>query len=168
MPRRIEMTPNRSLFHTATLTGAAFLLSFAHVSVATAQTGFATEPPEPPTRYAASCTAQPQVGVSSAGCSVPVPAGKRFIIESATVGGRHLSSQYVSAAIFIRVAGAPMRHYVPAGFQILSNSSSYWSGAIAGTIFAESGDVSLSIVRGPELSGTPWFVMTVSGYLEDM
>jgi len=170
----MTMRPNRSPLRAATLTAvAAFLFSFAHVSTAAAQARFTTETPAPPTRYVTSCTAQPQVGVSSATCGVTLPAGKRFIIESATVGGRHLSSQYVSVVIHTRVAGVTFKHYVPAGFQILSATSTYWSGALAGRIFAEPsdvqlGDITLNVVRGPESSGTPWFVMTLTGYLEDI
>jgi hypothetical protein len=157
MPRRIEMKSNRSLLRVAAVTGvAAFLFSFAHVSPAAAQT----------TRYARMCTAEVQAGASSANCTVPVPNGKRFVIETVSVGGHVPSAQYTRVDVWTWVNGLEMKYAVPAGSQVLSNAWSWWSGALSSTIFSE-GTVRLSFYRqGSNTSHS--MRLTVSGYLEDM
>lgn len=159
------MTPKRSFYRVAAITGAvAFLLSFAHVSTAAAQS---------PTRIAKTCTAQIQPGAWLAYCNVAVPAGKRFVIESATAGGAHPSTQSLSVSIFTKAGNVSVEHTVPAGFQVLGGPSTRWGGAIAGTIFAEPGNIQLGIGRlnngSPSpYEGSPWIRMTLAGYLEDM
>jgi hypothetical protein len=159
------MTSNVSLFRTAALTGAAaFLFSFAHVAPAAAQAR---------TRIAKTCTAQIEAGSHFAYCNVTVPAGKRFVIESATAVGIHPSNQSMTVSIFTKVGNGSVQHAVPGGFQVLSGPTTYWSGNLAGTIFGEPGPIQLSIGRlnngePSPYDGSPWIRMTLSGYLEDM
>ena len=60
------MTPHRSLFRVAALTGAAVLFSVAHAAPAAAQTS---------TRHVAACSANLSDGTTTAQCTVTVPAG---------------------------------------------------------------------------------------------
>ena len=79
------MTPKCSFYRVAALTGAAaFLFSLAHVSPAAAQTT---------TPHQGGCIVELEAGVGQGECTIPVPAGKRFVIESATVGGVLSSTQ---------------------------------------------------------------------------
>ena len=160
------MTTNRSLLRVAALTGvAAFLFSVAHVSPAAAQT-----------TYHKTCIASASEGASAGECTVQLPVGKRFVIESATVAGGVESSQHTRVEIRTTLWGGTWAvHHVPAGFQVLSNSRSVWSGALPGRIFAEAignyapgaGSVRLYFYRG---ATTGWanLRMTLTGYLEDM
>ncbi len=153
------MTPEYSLRRVAALAGAAALLSmFAHVGAAAAQT---------PTRLGRTCTAQATAGDTSAECTVTVPAGKRFVIQSATVGGGTVSAQWIQARIMAKVGGGNHMHNVVAGFQVVNNTYTWWSGAVPGTIYGEAGTITLSFSRGGS-SGTAWLRMTLTGYLEDM
>ena len=118
------------------------------------------------------CTAQMQPGEWLAACNVYVPAGKRFVIESASAGGLHPSSQSIDVVIFTKSNGVYVEHAVPAGFQVLNGPSTRWSGALPGTIFAETGHIQLGIGRlndgdGSPYDGSPWIRMTLSGYFED-
>ena len=150
------MTPKRSFFGVAALSGAAAcLLSFAHVTAAAAQT---------PTRFTATCTAILSPGEYLDTCSMAVPQGKVFVIESATVHGSLPSSQWVQVLLVTKEGYADRRHAVPAGFQVLSSAQSKWSGAIPGTIFGE-GWIELEIYRGGGSHAT--FTATLSGHLED-
>jgi hypothetical protein len=158
------MTPHVSVFRIAALTGAAFLFSFAHASPAAAQT---------PTRFAKTCSVQLDPGSAHGYCNVYVPAGKRFVIESASAGGAHPSNQTMRVTILTKSGGVYVEHRIPAGFQVLSGPHTIWSGALPGTIFAEPGHIQLSIGRLNEGDGSPrddspWIRMTLSGYLEDM
>jgi hypothetical protein len=159
------MTPKPSFYRVAALTSvAAFVFSFAYVTPAAAQA---------PMRIAKMCTAQIQPGEWIAYCNVNVPAGKRFVIESATAGGAHPSTQSVRVTIFTKAGNVTVEHTVPAGFQVLNGPSTRWGGALAGTIFAEPGIIQLGIGRlnngeASPYSGAPWIRMTLSGYLEDM
>jgi hypothetical protein len=154
------MRPKRSLYRAAALTGAAaFLLSFAHVGPAAAQTS---------TRFTATCTAILSPAEFMEQCNMIVPEGKVFVVESATVHGFHPSTQYVQVLLVTKVGYADRRHAVPAGFQVLSNTSrTMWGGAIPGTIFGE-GHIELDIYRGPSASGYASFEATLSGHLEDV
>jgi hypothetical protein len=159
------MTPHVSLFRIAALTGAAAVVfSFAHVTPAAAQTR---------TRIARTCAAQMSPGSYLAHCNVTVPAGKRFVIESGTAVGIHPSTQSIQVSIFTKVGSESVQHAVPAGFQVLSGPRTYWSGNLAGSVFADPGIVQLAITRlnngtGSPYDGSPWIRMTLSGYLEDM
>ena len=153
------MTLN-SPFRVAAVAGvAASLFSFAHVTPVAAQA---------PTRIVKTCSVQLEPGEVNGGCTVTVPAGKRFIIENASVGGTHPSSQWIRVSIYTMFAGASFEHVVPAGFQILSGTNTKWSGAMPGTMFSDPGNVQLHFGRGNDHEGRPWMRMTVSGYLEDI
>jgi hypothetical protein len=97
-----------------------------------------------------------------------VPEGKRFIIESATVGGIAPSTTWVKIFISTKVNGVYYVNYVPAGFQVLSNNYSWWSGALPGRIFGEPGFIRLQAERGPSVNGGGNLRMTLLGYLEDI
>jgi hypothetical protein len=154
------MTPNRSLFRVAALAGvAAFLFSFASVSPAAAQTS---------TRHVATCVALATDGVSSAQCSVTVPAGKVFIVESATFGGFVSANQFLRVRLATKKGGETFLHYVPAGaFPEHNLNTDMWTGALPGTIFGEPGPMRLEIWRTPH-DNQAWIQVTLSGRLEDM
>jgi hypothetical protein len=154
------MTSHRSLFRAAALTGAmAFLFSLAHVSPVAAQTT---------TPYGDSCSAYATAGNIEGECTVPVPAGKRFVIESATVGGAVPGSQYARVQIFTKVGGRTLGHFVPAAFYNPNVSFPFWTGALPGKIVAEGPTVKLRYSRGSGTTGATWMWMVVSGYLEDL
>ncbi len=153
------MTLNRSLFRVAALTGvAAFLLTFAHVSPVAAQTS---------TRHAVHCSAVANSGVNNAECTINVPAGKVFIIESATFGGASRPGELPQVRMLTKKGGATISHTPLVGFQLLDHIQTWWSGAIPGTIFSEAGPLQLNIWRGPAV-GQTWIRMALSGRLEDM
>jgi hypothetical protein len=158
MPRRIEMTSNRLPFRVAALTGvAAFLCSFAHVSPAAAQT---------PTRYVKTCSADLPAGAAWAECVVSIPDGKRFVIETVTVGGYVPSAQYTKVDIATEFDSHQFKYAIPAGFQVLSNGWSWWGGALTSTIVGEEW-VKLNVYR--QGAGNAHSLrLTVAGYLEDM
>ena len=159
------MTPSRSLFRTAAVTGvAAFLLSFAHVSPAAAQVS---------TRYATTCTAQAQQADWNATCAMTVPAGKVFIIESATAHGAGQLGQRFKVTLRTKFQQGNRTHAFVAGFPLATASGMYWTGAIPGTIFSEGehsdvAQIVFEATRSGTRIGTPWFVVTLSGHLEDM
>jgi hypothetical protein len=154
------MTPKRSFYRAATLTGAAaFLLAFAHVSPAAAQTT---------TPRVGSCIIQLAAGVDEGECTVSVPSGKRFVIETATVGGSMSSSQYARVQIFTKVNGVTVGHFVPAGYYNPAHNFPFWVGALPGKIMTESPNVKLRFTRGASTTSSAWMYLTVSGYLEDM
>jgi hypothetical protein len=154
------MSTNRSLSRFAALTGAvAFLLSFAHGGPVAAQAS---------TRYARYCSAVADPGVHNASCSIPVPAGKVFVIESATFGGLNTTGQLVQVRVQAKSDNITMWHSVPAGTQVVDNPQTWWSGALPGTIFAEPGSVVLYFYRGPDTAGQGYIRMTLSGHLEDL
>jgi hypothetical protein len=157
----MDMTLNRSLFRFAALTGvAALLFSFAHVSPAAAQTS---------TRYAATCLGGPSAGQTSGECTVTVPAGKVFIIESATFGGLSLSTQYLDVRISTKYGNSTLYHTVPSGFQVRDvTTQTWWNGALPGPIFGEAGPIKLHVRRSPGTVFEAWIRMTLSGRLEDM
>jgi hypothetical protein len=154
------MTPKRSIHRVAALTGAAaFLFSLAHVSPAAAQTS---------TRHIAMCTALVSPGATSAQCSVPVPSGKVFIVESATFGGYLLKDQFLQVRIATKKGGATFWHYVPAGAFLEHNLNTVmWAGALPGQFFGEPGSIKLEIWRSPT-DGQAWIQMTLTGRLEDL
>jgi hypothetical protein len=154
------MTRKRSLFRAAAFTGvAAFLFSFAHAGAAAAQTT---------TPHAYSCIAYGAVGDHEGECTIPVPAGKRFVIESATVGGPLPATQYMRVQIFTKVHGLTIGHFVPAGYQNPNVNWLWWSGALPGKVVAEGPNVRLWFYRGSGTSNSPWLMLAVSGYLEDI
>jgi hypothetical protein len=154
------MTPKHSMHRVAALTGAAaFLFSLAHVSPAAAQTS---------TRHTASCVANASPGNYTAECQMVVPSGKVFVIESASVTGYHPSIHYVQVLLATKAQNATRFHAIPAGFQVLSNSRTYWSGALPGTVYSDPGWIRLEIFRGPGSSGWMGFEVTLSGRLEDI
>ena len=154
------MTPHVSLFRVAAFSAAAtFAFLFAHVSPAAAQTT---------TPRVDSCIVQLTPGVDEGQCTVNVPAGKRFVIETTTVGGSVPSSQYARVQVFTKVNGVTVGHFVPAGFYNPEQNFPFWAGALPGKIIAESPNVRLRLWRGASTSNNAWMHMTLSGYLEDM
>jgi hypothetical protein len=150
-----EMTPSRSLFRAAALTGAApSLFSFAAARPAA-------------TRHAVSRYFGFQDGDRSSSCTVTVPPGKVFIIESATVGGASQPGQVFEAWITTRVGRESLVYPVPMGFHVLKNLQRGWTGAIAGTFFGEPGAIGLMLSRDVP-GGVAWARMTLAGRLEDM
>jgi hypothetical protein len=119
------------------------------------------------TRHAASCYLGFQDGDRSASCTVTVPPGKVFIIESATVGGASHPGQVFEAWVSTTMGSETLIHTVPMGFHVLNNLQRRWTGAIAGTFFGEPGPIRLMLSRDtPE--GLAWARMTLAGRLEDM
>jgi hypothetical protein len=161
LQKEIEMAPNLAFYRVAALTGAAaFLLSFAHVTPAVAQTS---------TRYAATCIAGPYEGEGAGECTVNVPAGKVFIIESATFGGLVRSEQFLQVRVSTKRGNSTFYHTVPAGFLVRDAAiQTWWNGALPGTIFAEAGPIKLQVVRAPGTGGEAWIRMTLTGRLEDL
>jgi hypothetical protein len=153
------MTSNYTSCRLAVIAGVALMTGFVHAGTAAAQS---------PTRFAKTCFAYGVAGANSGECAVTVPAGKRFVIESATVGGTHPSSQYVRVQLLFKVEGSSHLHYVPAGSQVLSNGWTWWSGALPGRLIADAGPITLQFYRGSGTSGAPWFRVSLTGYLEDM
>jgi hypothetical protein len=158
------MTPKRSIHRVAALTGAAaFLFSLAHVSPAAAQAS---------TRYVTTCTAQAQSGDWGEDCTMTVPAGKVFIIESATVHGSISAAQRVMVTLVTRFMGENHIHAVVGGSPSTADTSTYWTGAIPGTIFSEGHVDATRIVfrftRNGSTTGRPYFRITLSGRLEDL
>jgi hypothetical protein len=159
------MTSNVSLFRTAALTGAAaFLLSFAPASPAAAQD---------PSRYMTMCTAHAEVGQWGKSCTMTVPAGKVFIIESATVYGGFAEGQRLQVTLTVRFNGANYTHAVPAATPMVDeNGWGTWTGAIPGTIFSEGGfsdpgQIFFNWSRWGSATGQPTYRVTLSGRLED-
>lgn len=159
------MTPSRSFYRAAILTGVAvFLFSFAHVTPAAAQDT---------TRYMTSCTAQAQVGQWGKSCTMTVPAGKVFIIESATVYGGFGEGQRVQVTLTVRFNGVNYTLAVPAASPMVDeNGWGIWTGAIPGPIFSEGGfadpgQIFFSWSRWGSASGQPTYRVTLSGRLED-
>jgi hypothetical protein len=157
--RRTQMASNYTPCRLAVIASVALMSGFVHAGTAAAQS---------PTRFATSCVAYGVAGQNSAECSVTVPAGKRFVIETGTVGGSHPSSQYVRVRLFFKVAGITQALDVPAGSQVLSNSWTWWSGALPGKVVADAGPIKLDYFRGSGTSGIPWFRVSLTGYLEDI
>lgn len=150
------MRPKRSLFRAAALSGVvAALFVFAHARTATAQT----------VRYAKACIAEVQAGAAGGECTIPVPAGKRFVIETVAVGGYVPSGQYTKVDVWTWVAGVEMKYAIPAGFQVLTNGWNWWGGALMSTVFSE-GNTKLYVYR-QGASAAHTLRMTASGYLED-
>jgi hypothetical protein len=151
------MTPIRSLFRAAALTGAAaFLFSLAHVSPAGAQTS---------TRHIASCQATSQQGTSSATCNVFVPYGKVFIVESALFGGYTWGR--VQVRISTKQGNDSYWHFIPPGnFQPGDFTTTHWTAALPGPIFSE-GNITLQVSK-PYDSYLAWIRVTMSGRLEDI
>jgi hypothetical protein len=151
------MTPKRSIDRVAAFTGAAaFLFSLAHVSPVAAQA----------TRYAKDCSATFAVGASAADCTIAVPAGKRFVVETITVGGYVPSAQYTKVEVGATVDGLSLKYVVPAGFQVLDNGWSWWGGALTSTVFSDGG-LRLWVYRqGSGLSCS--LRLTAVGHLEDL
>ena len=154
------MTPKRSLVRIAAVAGAAaFLFSLAHVSPAAAQTT---------TPHQAFCMVELDGGISQGECTIAVPAGKRFVIESATAGGVMSSTQWARVQILTRINGNLLGHFVPAGFYDTNLNYPHWTGAMPGKLVAESPSLKLRFTRGSGTAGNAWMALTVSGYLEDM
>jgi hypothetical protein len=151
------MKTNRSLRRVTALTGAAaFLFSFAHVSPAAAQT----------TRHAQTCTANVETGATSAACTLYIPSGKRFVIETVSAGGVVPSTQRTRVEFWTWLDTRSLVYSVPAGFQVLDNVSSWWAGALTSTVFSEV-MVRLKVYRSGSATAHD-MRLTVAGYLEDM
>ena len=97
-----------------------------------------------------------------------VPAGKRFVIESATVGGSTSSSQYIRLQVYTRVNGVTVGHFVPTAFYNPNHNYPFMTAALPGKIVAEGPNVRLYFSRGASTSNSAWMYLVVSGYLEDM
>ena len=154
------MPPNCSPFRVPALSGVAvFLFSLAHVSPAAAQ---ATTP------RVHTCAVELAEGVSDGSCTIAVPPGKRWVIESATVGGTVPSSQYARVQLYTRVNGVTVGHYVPEGFYNTNHNHPFRVFALPGKIMAESPHVRLRLTRGASTTSGAWMAVMLSGYLEDM
>jgi len=154
------MTSKHSFFRVAALSGAAaFLFSFAHVSPAAAQT---TTPRQD------GCVVALDPGVGHGECTIAVPAGKRFVIESATAGGVVPSSQWAQVQVFTKINTSWLGHFVAAGFYNPNLNYPFWTGAVPGKLVAEGPYVKLRFARGSSSTASAWMALTVSGYLEDM
>jgi hypothetical protein len=154
------MTSNRSFCRVGALTAAAALLfSFADVRPAAAQTS---------ARHVATCGALADPGEMTAQCTITVPAGKVFVVESATFGGNLLKNQFLQVRVATKKGGGTFWHYVPAGaFLEHDLNTTTWTGALPGSIFGEPGPIKLEIWRTPH-AGQAWIQMTLSGRLEDL
>jgi hypothetical protein len=154
------MTPTRSIHRAAALTGAAaFLFALAHVSPAAAQTT---------TPRVHTCAVQLDEGVPEGSCTIAVPPGKRWVIESATVGGTVPSSQYARVQLYTKVNNVTVGHYLPEGFYNTNHNYPFRVFALPGKIMAESPHVRLRLTRGASTTGDAWMAVMLSGYLEDM
>ena len=151
------MTPKRSIYRVAAVTGAAALLfSLAHVRPAAAQAS---------TRYTASCQATSyEAAGSDASCNVSVPYGKVFVVESALFGG--FTWGPLTVKMSTKKGNSSFWHYVPPGnLQSLGNDKTYWTAALPGTTFSE-GTITLQIHKHYD-SYLAWIRVTLSGRLED-
>ena len=158
------MIPNLSLFRAAALTGAAaFLFSLAHVTPAAAQTS---------TRYVTTCTAQAQAGQWGKTCTMTVPAGKVFIIESATAHGSVPHGQRIVVDLQTKFQNSTRLHPFVAGLGNADEFATSWTGAIPGTIFSEGGysgtEITFHFSRWGSSAESPLFRVALSGRLEDM
>ena len=157
------MILNQSFYRVATIAAAAFLLSFAYVRPAGAQTS---------TRHVATCTAVAQPANSAASCTMAVPAGKVFIIESATAYGGMQSGLRVKVTLITKFMNVNQVHAVVAGFPMGEETTTTWTGAIPGTIFSEGGFsgtlIEFGFYRWGAFTATSTFRVTLSGRLEDM
>jgi hypothetical protein len=153
------MTPKRSFHRVAALTcAAAFLFSLAHVSPAAAQA----------TPRVYTCAVELAEGEGDGSCTIAVPAGKRWVIESATVGGTVPSSQYARVQLYTRVNGATVGHYLPEGFYNTSHNHPFRVFALPGKIMAEGPHVRLRFSRGASTTSAAWMAVMLSGYLVDI
>ena len=96
---------------------------------------------------------------------VPVPAGKRLVIEYVSAWGFGNGSQSFSYEVGVPLDGTTITHYLPVAQQIDDGNSV----AIAGQavrLYADGGQVMLRAGRSGNAEATIW--MTVSGHLIDV